>query len=100
MKEKTLCGVEVSESVLIDRINKRLTDDSLRIKEERSTGSPSFGTFYEQHDPTDEGHDTIDLESIGRKLGVLAPGETLTRSDPRSRRSSKFSQARGSHGSL
>jgi len=77
MKENTSGGLEVSESALIARINKRLTGESGDLKESRMTESPSVGHFYEHLNSIADRPGAIDLESIARELGVLMPGESL-----------------------
>jgi len=66
-----------SDSVLIERINRRLEFDSLNRKESRMDESPSFGHFYAQSEPTPGTNGPIDIESIGRELGILKPSETV-----------------------
>jgi hypothetical protein len=66
---------------LIERINLRLSTDSQNRKESRMTGSPSFGHFYENTNSIADIADSIDLESFGRQLGVLMPGETIANHD-------------------
>ena len=75
--KKVACERWVTESVLVERINERLADNSRTSKELQMEGSPSFGHFYEQPDPTDEYNDSTDLESMGREMGVLAPDEGI-----------------------
>ena len=72
-------GRRVSESALIERINKKLADESLDLKAIHMAGSPSIGHFYEQDSEHGDRKDTIDLEAIGRELGVLASDETIAR---------------------
>jgi hypothetical protein len=68
----------VTESALIERINERLTDDSRNLKDQQMEGSPSIGHFYEQ--PNETGRPgSIDLEAMGRELGVLALDESVAR---------------------
>lgn len=67
----------ITESVLIDRINARLADDSHQMKEVRMEGSPSFGHFYEHADSIGEFTGSIDLEAFGREMGVLAADESV-----------------------
>ena len=69
----------VTESALIERINERLTDDSWSLKELMMEDSPSVGHFYEQPDGVSEQKGTIDIEAIGREMGVLAPDESIAR---------------------
>lgn len=69
----------VTESVLIERINERLTDDSHKQKESQMEGSPSLGHFYEQPDRANAGPGPIDIEAVGREMGVLAPDESVAR---------------------
>ena len=66
-----------SDSVLIERINRRLEFDSQNRKKSRMDGSPSFGHFYAQSEPTPRTNGPIDIESIGRELGILKPSETV-----------------------
>jgi len=79
MKENVRCVTKVTESILIDRINRKLSVDSQSLKESRMTGSPSFGLFYDHPTLISETARRTDLESIGRVLGVLLPGEHLGR---------------------
>ena len=75
----------VTESALIERINERLTDDSRSLKDLMMAESPSFGHFYDQHDGVTEQTGSIDIEAVGREMGVLAPDESVARdADPRS----------------
>ena len=75
----------VTESALIERINERLTDDSRSLKDLMMAESPSFGHFYDQPDGVSEQTGSIDIEAVGREMGVLAPDESVARdSDPRS----------------
>ena len=69
---------EISESVLLDRINERLTSDGEDLKDSRMSESPSIGHFYEHQESFAEPPGLADLETIGRELGVLMPGETLS----------------------
>jgi hypothetical protein len=78
-------GRRVTESALITRINRKLIDDSQDQRETQMMGSPSFGHFYEHENELADRSGTIDLESIGRELGVLAPDETIARSNLRDR---------------
>jgi len=70
-------GKLVTESALIERINEKLMGESREQKEVQMTGSPSFGHFYENGNEIAERPGDIDLDSIGRELGVLAPDETI-----------------------
>jgi hypothetical protein len=70
-------GRRVTESALIERINEKLSDDSRDRKEMQMTGSPSIGNFYEHSNELANRGGALDLESIGRELGVLAPDETI-----------------------
>lgn len=75
----------VTESALIERINERLTDESRTLKELKMADSPSFGHFYDQSDAVTEQKGSIDIEAIGREMGVLSPDECIARdADPRS----------------
>ena len=76
MIEKSITKKD-SDSVLIERINRRLEFDSLNRKESRMDESPSFGHFYAQSDPMPGTNRPIDIESIGRELGILKPSETV-----------------------
>lgn len=77
MQEKSSTVKWVTESVLIERINERLADDSRQTQNLRMEGSPSFGHFYEQLDSIDEHPGSIDLDAVGRAMGVLAPDEAI-----------------------
>jgi len=74
---KTDTKNEVSGSQLIERINRRLAAESQDRKDSRLDKSPSFGHFYAQSEPTPEENDPINIESIGRELGVLKDSETV-----------------------
>jgi hypothetical protein len=74
-------GRRVTGSALIDRINKKLTDDSRDQRDRQMAGSPSFGHFYEHPNELANRDGSIDLESIGRELGVLAPDESVAGCD-------------------
>jgi len=79
-------GRRITESALVERINKKLTDESQDLKESQMAGSPSIGNFYGQDSELVDRKDTIDLEAIGRELGVLASDETIAHcTDPQSR---------------
>ena len=75
MIEKSITK-KISDSVLIERINRRLELNSQNRKQSRMGGSPSFGHFYAQLGPMPERTDPIDIESLGRELGVLKDSET------------------------
>ena len=75
MIEKSITK-KISDSVLIERINRRLELNSQIRKESRMDESPSFGHFYAQSEPTPRTKGPIDIESIGRELGILKPGES------------------------
>ena len=77
MQEKILSVKWVTESVLIERINERLADDSRTMRDLRMQGSPSFGHFYEQLNSIDKQPSSLDLEAVGREMGVLAPDEAI-----------------------
>ena len=79
MESETNSGGRVTESALIERINRKLVGDSQDQKAAQMTGSPSLGHFFCQENELIDREDTIDLESIGRELGVLAPDETIAR---------------------
>jgi len=77
MQEKVSSVKWVTESVLIERINERLADDSRELQDLRMDSSPSLGHFYEQSDSIDDQSGSIDLETVGREMGVLAPDEAV-----------------------
>lgn len=81
MKYEAENGRRVTESALIDRINEKLIGDSEDLRDIQMTGSPSLGHFFGQEYELIDREDTIDLESIGRELGVLASDETIARSE-------------------
>jgi hypothetical protein len=81
MRYEAANGRRVTESALITRINKKLTDDSQDRKELQMSESPSIGNFYEHANELAGRKDTIDLESIGHELGVLANDEIVVRCD-------------------
>ena len=68
---------EISSSVLVARINRKLETESQNQKKCRMDESPSFGHFYAHSEPIPERTDPIDIESIGRELGVLKDSETV-----------------------
>lgn len=70
-------GRRVTESALIERINEKLSEESRDRKEVQMTGSPSVGNFYENANGIADREGAVDLESIGRELGVLAADETI-----------------------
>jgi hypothetical protein len=70
-------GRLVTESALIERINEKLSEDSQDRREMQMTGSPSIGNFYEHQNEIINRDGDIDLDAIGRELGVLAPDETI-----------------------
>ena len=70
-------GRRVTESALIERINEKLSDVSHDQKQMQMSGSPSIGNFYESENELANRGGPVDLESIGRELGVLAPDETI-----------------------
>jgi hypothetical protein len=75
----------VTESALIERINERLTDDSRSLKDLMMADSPSFGHFYDQPEGVSEQTGPVDIEAVGREMGVLAPDESVARdAGPRS----------------
>jgi len=76
MIEKSITK-KISDSVLIERINRRLELNSQIRKESRMDESPSFGHFYAQSEPTPRTKGPIDIESISRELGILMPSETV-----------------------
>ena len=77
MREKVAGTRWVTESVLIERINERLASERAELKDMQMSGSPSFGHFYDRSDEIAERRGSIDLEAIGREIGVLAPDEAV-----------------------
>ena len=73
----------VTEAALIGRINERLAEDSRALKEIRMEDSPSVGNLYDQSDGVADENGSIDIEAIGRRLGVLAPDESVARDTDR-----------------
>ncbi|MFN6963706.1 MAG: hypothetical protein ACK4S4_08065 [Pyrinomonadaceae bacterium] len=65
----------VSRDELMRRINERLSSDSRELRDARMTGSPSFGNYYATGDAAEPSGD-VDIESIGRELGVLRDDES------------------------
>jgi len=76
MIEKSITK-KIIDSVLIERINRRLELNSQDRKAARMDGSPSFGHFYAQSESISHRSGTIDIESIGRELGILNPTEAV-----------------------
>jgi len=68
---------KISDSVLIERINRRLKLNSQNRKVARMDESPSFGHFYAQSEPISHRSGPLDIESIGRELGILNPIEAV-----------------------
>jgi hypothetical protein len=77
MENVARLGKSVTIPVLIQRINERLTRNGESQKQSRFAGSPSFGHFYADTNSIAERPDEIDIESIGRELGVLGADEYL-----------------------
>jgi hypothetical protein len=71
---------DVSRDDLVERINGPLTTDSEDLQEQRMSESPSFGNFYADTNEIAERPGDIDIESIGRELGVLDDDETYAES--------------------
>jgi hypothetical protein len=70
--------ITVSESVIIKRINRRLTRDGERLRTLRSERDwPTLGTFYIVDQSNAVVYRHVDLEQLGRELGALRPGEGL-----------------------
>ena len=69
---------DVSKDDLVQRINEQLTTDSRSLQELRMEESPSFGNYYAGTNEIAERPGDIDIESIGRELGVLGHNETYT----------------------
>jgi hypothetical protein len=76
---KTLPTVPVTSRALLQRINRRLQRDGERVRAYRGGRSWSqLGDFYRFDTKRNflcEGH--VDLEGLGRELGVLKPYEGL-----------------------
>ena len=68
---------EISRSVLIGRINKQLAEDGEILRKLRESGSPSFGAFYADTNSIADRKEKLNLESIGRELGVLSSDEQV-----------------------
>ena len=66
---------DVSRDDLVRRINEQLTSDGQSLQESRMTESPSFGNFYADTNEIADRPGYIDIESIGRELGVLRDDE-------------------------
>jgi hypothetical protein len=71
---------DVSRDDLVQRINGQLTTDSESLQEQRRSESPSFGNFYADINEIADRPGDIDIESIGRELGVLDDDETYAES--------------------
>ena len=71
--------VSVGTRALIQRLNRRLAKDSQKLCMSRSRAARSeFGKFYVADTATGEiAASIIDLEGLGRDLGVLHPWEQL-----------------------
>lgn len=65
---------------LVRRINDQLTTDSDDLHELRMGGSPSIGNFYADTNGIADRPGDIDIESIGRELGVLHDDENYAES--------------------
>lgn len=76
MSNTTADDKDVSRDDLMLRINRQLTSDSRSLQETRMEESPSFGNFYADTNEIAERPGDIDIESIGRELGVLGADET------------------------
>jgi hypothetical protein len=77
---------DVSRDDLVQRINDQLGTDSESLQEQRMEESPSFGNFYADTNEIADRPGDIDIESIGRELGVLGDDETYAENadaDPR-----------------
>jgi hypothetical protein len=77
MSDQTENGRRVTEAALIERINEKLSNDSSDRREMQMAGSPSIGNFYAHPNELAISDGALDLESLGRVLGVLAPDETI-----------------------
>ena len=71
---------DVSRDDLVRRINEQLTSDGQSLHESRITESPSFGNFYADTNEIADRPGDIDIESIGRELGVLRDDENYIES--------------------
>ena len=76
MSKSDHANKDVSRDDLVQRINDQLTTDSESLQESRMDGSPSFGNFYADTNEIADRPGDIDIESIGRELGVLGDDET------------------------
>jgi len=75
MKNITPTDNDISTADLVRRINRQLTSDGRSLRESRMSESPSFGNFYADTNEIAERPGEIDIESIGRELGVLDDDE-------------------------
>jgi hypothetical protein len=71
--------VPVSERALIQRINRRLKQDGEQLRSARSEQAASSVGRYYIVDTTRNfiAYQRVELEELGRKLGVLQPWEAL-----------------------
>jgi len=69
---------DVSRDDLVQRINEQLATDGRSLMESRIEESPSFGNFYADTNEIADRPGDIDIESIGRELGVLGDDETYS----------------------
>ena len=84
MSNNTADDKDVSTDDLVRRINTQLTTDSRSLQKSRMEESPSFGNFYADTNEIAERPGDIDIESIGRELGVLGADETYAVTEPES----------------
>lgn len=76
MTNNTNAEHDVTREDLVRRINRQLSSDRRILMESRMEESPSFGNFYADTNEIADREGSIDIESIGRELGVLGEDET------------------------
>jgi len=70
--------IHIPEATLIERVNRQLTKEGRAVRTTARLGGPRTGVYY-IIDPYRGGiHDMgLDLEALGRELGVLAANEWM-----------------------
>lgn len=70
--------VAISERALIQRLNRTLAKDGEKLRKRRGDGYHDTGDFYIiDVEKNCVAYMDVDIEQLGRKLGVLAKWETL-----------------------
>lgn len=78
-QHKAVAGIPVTKRALVQRINRKLRKQDETLKAHRGA---NVGSYY-RVDTEINGllEDDVDLEDLGRELGVLAPYEQLAEED-------------------